>query len=265
MFSRARTPIVVGIAFAAFFVHTAGVAGIAAGIDPAGSFRVDPSRITVGNFFHGTTLRVSGPLEAGSDVVVVVTAGQTVQETYNRKGRIGPFWATVGKVTIGEVPALHLIASGAPVAKLLSRSEIDANLMDLDALVHRAALKPAGSDRDVVVAEYLKLKQRQGVVGLFESAIQLRGTSGDASFDAAIPWPAAAPEGTYRVIVRQVRDGKVVGEAAQSLEVAYVGLPRLIAHLAFDRSLEYGVLAVIIALGVGLVMGLLFKKGAAGH
>ena len=262
MLSGTRTPIL--IAFAAL-VACAAATGVAAGTEPAASFRVDPDRVDVGSFFRGTTLRVSGPLEAGSDVVVVITAGQTVEETYNRKGRIGPFWATVGKVTISEVPALHLIASGGPIATLLSRPEIDANLLDLDALVHRATLKPAGPDRGAVVAEYLKLKQRQGVVGLFEGAIQMRGASSDLSFDAAIPWPAAAPAGRYRVIVRYVRDRKVVGEEGQPLEVAYVGLPRLVAHLAFDRSLEYGVLAVIIALGVGFVMGLVFKRGTAGH
>jgi hypothetical protein len=116
-----------------------------------------------------------------------------------------------------------------------------------------------------VVAEYLKLKQRQGVVGLFEGAVQVHGTSGGPSFDATIPWPASAPAGTYRVLVRHVRSLGVVREETRPLEVAYVGLPRLIAHLAFERSLAYGVLAVTIALGVGFVMGLLFKRGTAGH
>lgn len=237
----------------------------AAGIDEAEPFRVEPDRVAVGSFFRGAPLRVSGPVEAGCDVIVVVTASRTVEETYNQKGRIGPFWATVGKVTIGEVPALHLIASGAPVSTLLSRDEIDAHLLDLDALVHRATIQPAGLDRSAVVAEYLKLKQRQGVVGLFEGAVQVHGASGGPSFDATIPWPASAPAGTYRVVVRHVRGLRVVREETRPLEVGYVGLPRLVAHLAFERSLLYGVLAVTIALGVGFVMGLLFKRGTAGH
>jgi hypothetical protein len=240
-------------------------AAAAAGPGAETPFRIEPDRVTVGTFFRGGTIRVRGALEPGSDVVVVITAGRIVEESYNRKGRVGPFWATVGKVTISGLPALHLIASGAPVSRLLARSEIDAHLMDLDALARRATIRPAGRDRDGVVAEYLKLKLRQGVVGLFEGAIQMHGASGDPSYDATIPWPASAPAGTYRVIVRHVRDLRVVREETRSLEVAYAGLPRLIAHLAFERSLAYGVLAVIIALGVGLVMGLLFKRGTAGH
>jgi hypothetical protein len=44
-----------------------------------------------------------------------------------------------------------------------------------------------------------------------------------------------------------------------------VGLPRLVAYLAYDRSLAYGVISVVIALSVGLAMGLLFKRRTAGH
>jgi uncharacterized protein (TIGR02186 family) len=259
MVARARV-VVASMALAALVT-----AVTAAGLDEAAPFRVEPDRVAVGSFFRGASLRVSGPVEAGSDVIVVITASRTVEETYNRKGRVGPFWATVGKVTIGEVPALHLIASGTPVSGLLSRDEIDARLLDLDALVLRAAIRPAVLDRRAVAAEYLKLKQRQGVVGLFEGAVQLHEASGGSSFDATIPWPASAPAGTYRVVVRHVRSLRVVREETRPLEVAYVGLPRLIAHLAFERSLAYGVLAVTIALGVGFVMGLLFKRGTAGH
>jgi hypothetical protein len=260
MLMVARPPIlIVSVALAALVT-----AGAAAGVDVATPFRVEPDRVSVGTFFRGGTIRVTGALEPGSDVIVVFT-GRIVEETYNRKGRIGPFWATVGKVTIGDVPALHLIASGAPVSSLLSRAAIDEHLVDLDALVHRATLHPADLDRDAVVAEYLKLKRRQGVVGLFEGAVQIRGSSRDRSFEATIPWPTAAPAGTYRVVVRHVRDLIVIREETRPLEVAYVGLPRLISHLAFERSLAYGVLSVVIALSVGLVMGLLFKRGTAGH
>lgn len=239
-------------------------AGSAAHADSGAPLRVEPERVSVGIFFRGTTIRVTGPLEPASDVIVVIT-GRTIEETYNRKGRMGPFWATVGKVTISDVPILHLIASGAPVSRLLAQAAIDERLVDLDALVARASMQPSDLDRAAVMAEYLKLKQRQGLVGAFEDAVRVSGSSAAPSFEATIPWPAAAPVGTYRIVVLRVSNQRVAHEETRALDVAYTGLPRLIAHLAFERSTAYGVLAVVIALVVGLVMGLLFKKGTVGH
>jgi hypothetical protein len=235
-------------------------AGGGAQANSAAPLRIEPERMTVGTFFRGGTVRMTGQLEPGSDVIVVIT-GRTIEETYNRKGRIGPLWASVGKVTIGEMPILQLVASGAPVSKLLSAAAIDEHLIGLEALVRRATIRPGGLARDTIVREYMALKRQQGLVGVFEEAVRVQGSS----FEAAIPWPAAAPIGTYQIAVWYVRDLAVVRGETRSLEVAYVGLPRLVAYLAYDRSLAYGVISVVIALSVGLLMGLLFKKRAAGH
>jgi uncharacterized protein (TIGR02186 family) len=241
---------------------------LAAGARPSGAeaaeFRIEPNPVTIGAFFNGGTLRVSGDLLPGTDVVVAVT-GRTTKETYNRKGRVGPFWATIGKVTIADVPVLCLIASRMPVAMLLSPAEIDSHMMDLDALARRASVEPANQDRALMVGEYLKLKREQGVMGVFENAVRVGGSPQEPSFEADIPWPAAAPVGTYLVVVRHVQNGAVIREASRQLDVTYVGLPRLIAHLAFERSLAYGIVGVLVALSGGFIMGLVFKKGTAGH
>jgi len=227
-------------------------------------FEVEPGRVEVGTFFQGRPIRIHGRVAAGCDVVVAITGGN-VEETYNRKGRVGPLWATVGKVTISEVPALHLVATSAPLSTILPRPVIDAHMADLDALGRRARILPDSGDRDLVVAEYLALKRGQGLVGLSEGAVRLEGTPGNPRFDATLRWPATAPIGTYRVVVWQVRGRVIIDERSVALEAAYVELPRLIAHLAFERSLAYGVVSVIIAVGVGFAMGLVFKKGPRGH
>jgi Putative transmembrane protein (Alph_Pro_TM) len=227
-------------------------------------FTIDPNPVAIGTFFHGGTVRVRGTVAPGTTVVVVIT-GQTLEEGFNRKGRVGPFWATVGKVAIAGVPRLHLVASTAPVSTLLPPTAVDEHLLSLEALVRRAIVEPGGPNREPLLVEYLKLKQRQGVVGVFQDAVQISNSSPERSFEATIPWPATAPVGAYRVIVLHVRDWAVVRQSVQPLSVMYVGLPRFISHMAFDQSLTYGVFAVFIALGVGLVMGLLFKRGTAAH
>jgi hypothetical protein len=240
---------------------TTGVA--AASVDTV-PFTVDPNPVSIGTFFHGGAVRVRGTVAPDTTVVVVIT-GQTIEERFNRKGRVGPFWATVGKVAIAGVPRLHLMASAAPVSTLLPPAAVNEHLLSLEALLHPAIVEPGGPDRETVLVEYLKLKQWQGVVGVFEDAVHISGSSAERTFEATIPWPATAPVGAYRVIVLHVRDRAVVQQHEQALSVAYVGLPRFIAHMAFEQGLTFGILAVVIALGVGLAMGLVFKRGTAAH
>jgi uncharacterized membrane protein YraQ (UPF0718 family) len=44
-----------------------------------------------------------------------------------------------------------------------------------------------------------------------------------------------------------------------------VGLPALLATLAYEHGALYGVIAVIIAILTGFAMGYIFKKGGGGH
>ncbi len=227
-------------------------------------FTIDPNPVSVHSFFNGGVVRVSGTVDPGSSVIVVIT-GRTVDEHFNRKGRIGPFWATTGKVTISGVPVLHLVASPAPVSTLVRRDEIEAYRLDLETLIRGARIEPDGSDRGPLLREYLKLKQQQGVVAIFEQAVHIGNTPSGRSFDAEIPWPVTAPAEAYQVAVLQVRERSVMRQDVRSLDVQYVGIPRFVAHMAFERSVVYGLGSVVIALGFGLAIGILFKKGPAGH
>jgi Putative transmembrane protein (Alph_Pro_TM) len=227
-------------------------------------FTIAPNPISVHSFFNGGTVRVHGMVDPGSSVIVVIT-GRTVDEHFNRKGRIGPLWATTGQVAISDVPGLHLVASPAPVSTLVRRDDIEEYRLDIEALIRRARIKPDGSDRELLLREYLKLKQQQGVVAVFEQAVRIEGNPPARSFDAEIPWPVTAQPGAYRVTVLHVRELSVLRQDVRSLDVQYVGIPRFVSHMAFERSFVYGLGSVIIAVGFGLAIGLLFKKGPAGH
>ncbi len=227
-------------------------------------FTIEPNPVAIHAFFNGGTVRVRGTVDPGNSVIVVIT-GRTMEERFNRKGRVGPLWATTGRVAISDVPSLYIVASSAPVPTLVRREGIDAHRLNLEALVRLARIEPNGPDRELLLGEYLKLKRQQGVVGLFDRAVHLGGPPSARSFDAEIPWPVTAPVGAYQIAVLHVRAFAVVRQDVQTLEVKYVGIPRFVAQLAFERGLVYGIVSVIIALSVGLAMGVLFKRRQVGH
>jgi hypothetical protein len=220
---------------------------------------VEPNPLRMGAMYRGGVVHVRGALEPQTDVCVTISGG-TIGEKLNRKGRVGPIWATVGSVTVSGVPALHLVACTAPVRQILPAAAIEANLLDLEAVAARATLSVPG-DRQLLEREYFKLKESEGVMHA------TFGTGGAAAaggpFDLALPWPARAPAGQYTVRVFRIRDRAIVAREDVPFTAELVGLPRLIAHLAFDRGRLYGGMAVLVALAVGLLTGLIFKKGVA--
>jgi len=229
----------------------------------AAAVSVEPNPISMNTTFRGAKLRVRGLAEPGARVFVVVT-GERVAEKFNRKGRVGVLWASVGSVHVSLVPRLCLIASSSEPSVRIDRRLIEENLLDLESVVAKAEIDAAGADRQLMQTEYLRLKQSEGLFGNFRGAVRVNRTAGQGTFEAVLPWPHSAQPGSYRVDVVQVRDHRVVRRESSALEARLVGLPAWISDMAFRRGTLYGVVSVVVALAVGFLMGLVFKKGA-GH
>jgi hypothetical protein len=88
-----------------------------------------------------------------------------------------------------------------------------------------------------------------------EGRLTLKGTC---------PLPAKIPPGHYQVRLSVIKDGTVVEQKNEKLEVIMVGFPALLATLAYDHGAFYGIVAVLIAIATGFIMGFLFK-GKAEH
>jgi hypothetical protein len=230
---------------------------------PAKAVTVEPNPMLINATFHGGTLKVRGVTEPGSQVFVMVT-GARIAERFNRKGRVGPVWANVGALQISGVPRLCLIASSTPDTSGIDPRVVDDNLLDLEAVGRRATIDGVGSDRVFWLREYIRLKQSQRVFGSFANGVRLTQTGAQPTFEATIPWPDGAAAGEYEVAVVHLQGSAVVRTEKTALRAELVGLPAWISHLAFQRSKVYGVLSVVVAVAVGFLMGLVFKKGG-GH
>ena len=72
-------------------------------------------------------------------------------------------------------------------------------------------------------------------------------------------------EDDYTIEVLAVKEGQLIEQASSDLQVKMVGFPEQLFRLAFQRSLLYGVLSVLIAVGAGLFMGTLFRGKGGAH
>jgi hypothetical protein len=224
---------------------------------------LSPATVSIGAFFNGQTVTVSGAIPAGAQAVLEVM-GESADEPLMRKGRRGGLWMNVGEITVRAAPSLYLVMSTSP--QLLTAAGPSAT-WGYQALKQRITftgkIKPA--EREEFMGQFLQLKESEHIYASWPGALTLKAApGGESALTASFPLSTNTKPGTYKVCLSVIQDGKVVSHPCTDLTVAMVGFPAFLASLAYQHGAAYGVLAVVIAIVTGFAMGFLFK-GGGGH
>jgi uncharacterized protein (TIGR02186 family) len=250
----------VGLLLVAGFPSLAGAESV--------DLQVWPNEIEIGTFYSGENVAVTGEIPAGAQGVVEIT-GPTQDEHLMRKGRRGGMWMNVGEVTIQGAPSLYLAAATDP--GLLTYAPGAPGQGDWGYAAMEKRLKFAGGVRPGEEAElfqqFLGLKESEGLYGLQAKGQEISPRGDRAKVRASLPLSAKVRPGAYRVCLSAVTQGRVVAQKCTDLQVLQVGFPALLYSLAYEHGGVYGILAVVIAIVTGFIMGYLFtgKGGGGGH
>lgn len=240
----------------ALFLLAAPVAALAEGAD----FSVTPDRIDINAFYNGTSLAIEGRVPEGSQVVLRFT-GVPEELRMKQKGRaLGLLWMNMDSLHFSGVPRVSLVESSAPLKEL----GLPGAKLSLEGLAENITIEPATADRKELLPELLKLKQKEGLFRQATGAVKLgEKHDGMQAFTASLAVPSRLSSGSYSVEVVAVKDGQIVAQNSKSIDVRLVGVPALMADLAFNHGAWYGILASVIAILGGLAIGLIFQsKGA---
>jgi uncharacterized protein (TIGR02186 family) len=227
----------------------------------------EPNLIAIGAFFNGTQLTVSGKVAAENEVVVIVK-GKQEELTIKKKGKaLGLLWMNLGDVHFKKVPNLYLLYSSKGMMELAA-SELKTWKqlgIGFESLKKQMEIEAPQAERNDLAQEFLKLKQNQGLYASHQGEISFGQKSGtEKSFNAAVWIPPRIPPGEYQVQVMEIHNGITVGNSMDRLKVKEQGIPFMISSLAFNHSLFYGFLAVLIAVAAGLMMDFFFGTGKGG-
>ncbi len=233
--------------------------------------------LKITTFYDGTTVNVSGTLPANDDILLHVI-GAKKNVALKVKGKVaGLLWMNKTDVELENTPAVYMVYTPEKIGKdlLLAQLEGKYKAMVKDvallgvgykALVKDIAIKPESADKKFVFGEYVKLMEKAGVYGVYDGAVNYGPVEGKTkSFSATLIIPPKMTAGKYLVEAVAVRDGKPVGRARETLTIELSGLPKIIASLAYEHSLLFGIMAVAIAVATGLLIGVLFKGGGGAH
>jgi uncharacterized protein (TIGR02186 family) len=233
----------------------------------ASECRISPQNIRIGSFFRGADLLVTGAVPAGCEVAVVVT-GESKEHALSRKGKVAMMWMNVGTIHIKNIPEFYyLLTSSDDIPQAIAPQSIGTPDLGYDALRKTASIEQAGGDEDLLFQEFIKFKETTGLYKIMLNSVRLEPLAADTvGFTATCPIPASVPQGQYQVSVYSFNGGELMANTSAALTVANTGFPEKISNLAYNQPALYGIFAIAVAIGAGLLMGFLFgSKAKGGH
>ncbi len=223
--------------------------------------------VNIGLMYNGDHIYFVGDVpDPSADVIVKLTSTEDVPISVNRKGKVALMWMNVKQFTVTGLPLLYKIHSTRPIHQILSRDMALQLGIGYDVLKSQMRLrlvrgKAERDDADVVFNGILRLKQETNLYNIDEKRIEI---TGGKLFKHYFRFPPAAKEGIYKAESYVFKQGKLVGKGVDEVRIQKKGIEAAFTNLAYKRPVLYGGVALAVALGMGLLVGFVFKKGG-GH
>jgi hypothetical protein len=217
---------------------------------------VTPPVLKIDSFFGGAEVLVSAEIPEGCEAVIEV-AGREVEEDLMRKGRRWELWMNVGEIDVDGAPCLYLLMSSAP--GLINAGN---RPWGYEALRKKISFKGKFRMGEVpeLYREFIRLKEGQGLYGIFPGAIEISPLNGTRSLArASFRLPTRIPQGVHRVFLFVIRDGQTIERKSVPFKVMVAGLPAFLVFLSSRHAGFYGIFSVSLAVAAGFLSGFLFK------
>ncbi len=203
----------------------------------------------------------------GADVVIKLTAEKEEAVKLSVKGKVGPFWMSVKQYEVTGSPFIYKIHASKPLDQIISKETAQELELGYDAVrgkmkMHLIRGKAAPEDEGIVWKGLLKIKEKANLYNIVTDPKRVEISEGKL-FKHYFRFPPAASEGRYQVESFCFLKGDLVGYGKDMIEIKKVGLEHWLTQTSKNQSVFYGIMAVIIAVGAGLLVGVLFGKG--GH
>jgi hypothetical protein len=223
--------------------------------------------ITIDFFYHGSTVSVSGLSDAGTDLIIKIAA-QDGHEILKQKGKAAGFlWMNVGTLKFKHAPNLYFIHSTKKIDDILSKEEMNNYVIGYPALSKYIEITPASKDEERTkwFSEFIRYKEASKLYASSSEQINITNENGRQKYYIQTAWPYQAPPREYFVTVYAVKDKKIIEKAETKVLVEQVGIIKMLSGMAANNRAVYGIISIIIALGAGFGVGMVFRKGGGAH
>ena len=213
-------------------------------------------KIDIDAKFSGKELLLYGARVEAGDIVVVIR-GPEGNYVVRKKEDIGGIWVNTSTVEFEDVPQFYLMAASDNI------DNIDAEILKKQLGIGFETLKfdekTDSANADINEFE-MALSDKMELDKLYrKESLKLPLLEGTL-FRIRINFPEKIISGTYTAEIYSFNDGELRGIQSIPIKVEKVGLEAWIYNIAHEAPALYGLLAIIIAAGLGWIAGNLFKK-----
>ena len=230
--------------------------------DPILVPEISQHEVQVRQGFRGTELLLFGAIltpegtRAGQDYdIVVVLKGPTQSIVLREKQRIAGMWINAASTEFRSAPTFFAVASSRPIRQIVDDKTAAIYELGLPWL----QLSPIGAydpkEQARFSAGLVDLMQREGLYKEDARGVKL---SEQVLYQARIALPSSVQTGTYTAETFAVTRGRVITSAISKVEVKKQGFERAVADFAEYNGFFYGLLAVLLSIGMGFLAGRLF-------
>ena len=205
----------------------------------------------------GAILYPGGRVPRDPADVIVVLKGPVEPILVREKQKIAGIWMNADSNRFRSAPSFYAVASSAPVRDLVDERTAaiyELGLQDLQ-------LSPGGGalpDKERrFEAGLLDLRKRQALYAEHPHGVEI---SEGVLYRARISIPSQVPVGTYTAETFLVSNGKVIAAATREIEVGKSGFERFVALAARRHGFLYGLVAVLMSLGLGWAAAAAFRR-----
>ena len=230
--------------------------------DPILVPEVSQHEVQVRQGFKGTELPLFGAIltpegaRAGQDYdIVVVLKGPTRSIVLREKSRIAGIWINAARAEFRSAPTFYAVASSKPIGRIVDDKTAAIYELGLSWL----QLSPIGSynpkEQARMSSGLVDLMTREGLYNQNTKGVSV---SQQVLYQARIALPSSVQTGTYTAETFAISHGRVVASAISRVEVQKQGFELMLARFADQHGLMYGLIAVVLSIGMGFLAGRFF-------
>ncbi len=209
-------------------------------------------------------MNISGDLPLGSQAVLTIS-GKRIEEEMMRKSRHWDLWMNSGEVDIDNAPLLYIALSSEPTLLDREKGDFPWGYAALEKVAEfTGRLKPV--EDDTIFKEFIQLKERDKLYHLYPGGLELTNSgTGEILARASFHLPSRIKPGTYNVTLWILQNGKIQEKRTSTFDVKLQGMPAVLQGMAKKHGVAYGLLAVAVAVTVGMLTGMVFRRKGGGH
>ncbi len=225
----------------------------------------DSDTLKVNLVYHGSKVCLFGKAPDSSDnVFAALVSADCPQIDLVKKERRLIFWLAVKKFQLENMPALYMFASAKPETIDDSLScELHSCNFPADYHYHLSHCqadcvsgKAAPDDYNQLYSGFIELKEKQGLYKIDNNGIVLHS---NGLFHYKFDLCDKVPMGKYSLLVLSIKEGRLNGWSEAEITVETSGTAALMANLAKNHPLFFGLLASVIAFAAGVIANMIFR------